>query len=473
MPQKWQPLEFKRKLFTNVQEAVLTRAHAALENCFQNEAEGQTRFPGLKPFATLDGAARVYLDEFKGDLIGVTGDGRVYRVEHDGTPHDVTGTPVAGGRRVIFAETDDEKLFAAGDQIIRLAKDESSGQSTEVLSEDAPLATHVAYIDGYVVAIERESGRFHHSDPGQARVWGALSIFTAESKPDIANAVIISPRREMYITGVDSIEQWERLASGTTPFFRRWATGEGNYAPYTLVTADNGSWVINKLQEFVQFQGQISRPSSDDIGITFEDIDDWSEAWAVLMHVRGQKFILLQIPNATNVHTTKGITALLDYRQQRWYSLYGWDNDLNLPARWPGWSYYRMWNRHFVGGEGKIYELDENTYDNDGEIMRMLGRSGHIDKFGESRCDNIRVRLKRGVVAEGATEPLFCLRAIRDNGKKTRWRRKSLGTAGKKDMVIEFGGMGCAHTWQFEYFVTDAAEVEVVKMEVQMTPLGE
>jgi hypothetical protein len=39
-------------------------------------------------------------------------------------------------------------------------------------------------------------------------------------------------------------------------------------------------------------------------------------------------------------------------------------------------------------------------------------------------------------------------------------------------MWIEFGGFGCAQTWQFEVEVTDNCEVEIVKMQTQLTPLG-
>lgn len=467
MAKKWVEVPINSKLFQNVKEAVLTRASAALENCFQNETGGHSRFPGLKDFTDLAGNAPVYLDEWKGDMVAVSS-GNVWRIDRLGNANNVTGTPVSGGRRATFARTEDELVVAAGGQLIRLA-----GSITEVLSPDAPESTHVGFIDGYVVAIERESGRFYHSIAGQYRVWDPIDVFSAESFPDYANALAVTPRRELLICGVDSIEQYERLPDGDNPFFRRWAVGEGVYAPYTVIVADNGAWTINKAREFVRFAGQISEPAGDDIGITLESVDDWEGAWGSLMHVRGQKFIVLQMPNATTIYDGKGITALYDYRQQRWFNLYGWDSDLGRPCRWPGWSHYSIWNRNFVGGNGKVYELDAKTYDNGGDVQRMLGRTAHLDKWGESRVDNLRIRIKRGVVGSNEGNPQISIRAIRDNNKVTRWRRKGLGLAGNRDMVIEFGGFGCAHTWQFEYFVTDACEVELVKMQAQVTRIGE
>jgi len=64
------------------------------------------------------------------------------------------------------------------------------------------------------------------------------------------------------------------------------------------------------------------------------------------------------------------------------------------------------------------------------------------------------------------------VRANRDNRGFGNFVRKSLGLAGQREMFIEFGGFGCASTWQFEVEVTDNCEVEIVKMQTQLTPLG-
>lgn len=466
MSSEWKDIPINSKLFQNVPETILTNSNAALENCYQAENGAHIRFPGLKDFTALAGVAPVYLHEWKGDLVAVT-NGNVYRVDQSGTATNVTDVPVSGGNYPTFSRTEDELLMAAGGPIIRLA-----GEETEILSKDAPDSTHVGYVDGYVVAVEPHSGRFYHASAGTPRVWDPLDVFAAESKPDDVNALAVTPRRELLICGLDSIEQYERLPSGTTPFFRRWAVGEGVFAPYTMVTADNGAWVVNKEKEFVRFAGQVSEVTSDYINLSLEGIDDWTGAWASLFHTQGQKFIILQMPKATNSYGSKGVTCIFDYRQHRWFNLFGWDDDTGLPARWPGWSYYRMWGREFVGGNGKILEIDANTFTNDGQVQRMLGRTGHIDKWGESRVDNLRIRILRGGAGPNDAEPVISIRAIRDNGKPTRWKSKGLGKAGDRTMNIEFGGFGCAHAWQFEYFVTDACHVELVSMQAQLTRVG-
>lgn len=445
-----------------MQEQVLRSAQAAIENAYVNEAGGHTRFPGLAVVASLGGAGPTYLDEWKGDLVAES-NSRVYRMSRENVVTDVTGAPVNGDGRAVFEETDNELVIAKGGPIVRLA-----GNLTELLAAEAPEATHVAYVDRFLLANEKHTGLFQHSEAGLYREWDALDTFAADGKPDDITSMIVTPYREVILAGPKSVEQFERLTSGNIPFFRRWSVGEGVHAPYTLLAEDQGVWCVNSKLEFVRFTGQQSDPNSDDIGRNLEAIDDWTLAWAVSMSIDGQKFILLQAPFATNSYGTKGVTLVLDYRQKKWFSLYGWDTTAIAPTRWPGWSYKKLWGRNFVGGNGKILELTNSVFTNDGQQQRMLGRTAHIDKWGESRVDDVEIRIKRGLGSHEEA-PVFSLRAKRDNKQWTRWNRKSLGLAGDTDMILNFGPMGWAKTWQFEWECTDNCEVELVAMRAHVT----
>ncbi|MRR49378.1 MAG: hypothetical protein EG825_00445 [Rhodocyclaceae bacterium] len=461
---KWIPVKLE-KLYTNVQESILSKGGAAIENCYSNEMGGFTAFPGLKSFSTLSGNAPTYLHEWRGDLVAVTS-GRFYRISQDGTAGDVTKVPIAGDGRVVFDRTEDELIAAAGGQIIRFA-----GGQTEVLSETAPLSTHAGFIDGYVVAIERDSGRFYHSGAGAYREWDPIDVFSAEGKPDNLNSLLITPFRELILTGLDSIEQFERLPSGDTPFFRRWAVGEGVLAPYTLIAADNGMFAVNRDKEFVRMSGQTSGAASDDIGQSLESIDNWDGAWAARANMVGQKFIFLQMPKATNEYGTEGITFLYDYRNRRWYSLFGWDESAGIPSRWPGWSYYTLWGRHFVGGNGQVWELDKNARTNVGARRRILGRTAHIGMSSPFRVDDVRLIVKRGVAGHDSENPIIRLRAKRDNQTWTRWKEKTLGRIGSNQQELRFGPMGDCDTIQFEWEITQGAEVEISSLDFLATGL--
>lgn len=465
MPE-WKKIDLDQKLVQNVQESVLTRASAAIENAFTNNSGGFSRFPGLVQRLSFGGSGRVYLNSYQNDLIAVCS-GNVYRIDQGLNPDNVTGVPVSGSGRVIFALAEDELLMAAGQQIISFR-----GTDTELLSEDAPTASHVAYINSFVVANEAESGRFFNSASGQSRVWDPVDVFAADGSPDNVTAIVVSPYRELLVCGPESVEQYEGLTSGDAAFARRWSVGEGILAPYTLVSENNGNWAMNNRYEFVQFTGQISRSESDDIGLSFEKVSDWTDAWAAPCNISGQKFIILQIPNTENAYGSKGLTLLHDYRQKRWYNLYGWNSDDGLPARWPGWSYQQLWGRHFVGGEGVLYELSDSVFQNAGGVQRVLFRTAHIDSLGEVEIDNIRLRVKRGVGSHSA-DPQISLRVNRDNKKWTRWRRKSLGKTGDSSMFVEFGPQGSCRSFQVEVEITDSCELELVGMQGLFSRIGD
>lgn len=466
---QWARMPFKEGLFANADESILRVAPAAVENAYANQAGGFSRFPGHRIVQSLPRQGRVYVapEEWRGFQIIATEAGRVYRRGRDGSLQDVTGVPLSGGRRPVFAATEEEMVIAAGGPLIRLASDR-----TEQLSDNAPDSSHVAYVDGYLVAIEPGSGRFWYSEPGQGRVWRDLSVFTAEAKPDDLLACAVTPYRELLLAGPQSIEQFERLNNGSQPFFRRWATGEGLAHPYTLVCDVTGNWGVNGKTEFVRFQAQVSREQSADIAMSLEAVRDWTDAWAAPLSVAGQRFVVLQAPRARTYYDTEGATFLLDYRTKKWSLLYGWDAARGLPARWPAWSVGRAWDRTFLGVEDGIAEVSRDFFDSAGETARCLFRSAHVSDFGPSRIDNMRVRIKRGVGAVEGVEPQLLVRMIRDNKRPTRWKAKGLGLAGDSEMTVYLGGFGNAETWQMEVACTDPVAVEFVEAWIQVERLG-
>ena len=479
MPREWTDVPLGTKLFLNVRESVLSRGLAALENAFVNEAGGHSAFPPMKLIHDFGKPINLYLSDWRGDLIIVDAVGTMHRMARNYAIEDITGIPISGGKRTTFAKTELGLVAAGGERIISLF-----GERTQVLSHDAPLSTHVVYLDGYLIAVEAGSGRFYHSRPGQYSRWDPLSVFTAEGTPDDLTCAIVTPYRELILGGLDSIEQFETFPDGDRPFFRRWATGEGVLAPYTLTHTDNASWVINGEAEWVRFSAQTSQPASADVGTTFEQIDNWDGAWAKRLHTRGQKFLLLQIPKARTPYEGVGLTFIHDYRTGRWASLYAFDENTGLPSLWYGSDIHvmREWGKLLVAGQGKIWEVIQEddiaphfpvaSYGND-VLSRMYGRTGHIPDWGESRIDNLRMRLRRGFLHPRANDEhnKIRLRVNHDEKGFGSTIEKSLGKSGEKKSIVEFGPQGCGHTHQFEYS-TFQSGVELVGVQVQLTPLG-
>lgn len=468
MPQ-WVDLPLNKKLFKNLDEEALTSTFGALENCFVTESNGLSRFPGLSEFVDLEGSeADMFMGRYENDMIAVGRDGQTYRIDSNGTAVKVQGTPVAGGERVSFARSRDGLFMAAGAQIIKY-----NGLKNSVLSNDAPLSSFIGFLDGYLIGVEKDSGRFQHSNINNFDKWDALDTFAVDGSPDNINALLVTPFNELLFAGEESLEQYERYPGGSVPFFRRWAVGDGISEPYTLCFADNAAWGLNNRKEFVRLSGQTSQSVSDDIQkdiedkYSLQDLDSLDNAWAAPCYVKGQKFIVFQSPDATNSYGTKGFTAVFDIRRGQWFEIFGWDAANGVPDLWPGRSVFSLWGKTFVGGQGKIYELRPDTYQNDGAVQRVYCRTAHYDTTGTMRVDGVRLTLKRGV-GSYTFNPKIMFRSKPDNSNWSIWQYRDLGNTGAPDLIVEFGAQGIADTWQFEIVMTDNAAFELRRMQLDV-----
>lgn len=465
----WRTVKITNPVFKNVKETALDPGlNAALENGYINSAGGISRFPQLEPFVDLPGDQYVIVEEWRGDLIGITG-GKFYRVDDEGNQEDITGAFLSGPSRPVVTRTEDELVAAAGGPIVKL-----KGEMTDLLSEDAPEATHVAYSNGYLVANEPGSGRFNYTEPGDYDNWPALNILSAEAKPDNISAIITTEFDELIMAGPLSIEQFDQAPNGSRPFFKRWGLSAGlaEGAEHTIISVDNRIWGLNKEREWVAFSTQLGRIESGDIQNKLENLDDITDMWAAELPIAGHRFQVIQAPHATNSYGTKGVTLLYDYMVKRWYSLYGWDDKKSLPDRWPGWSHKQIGTNHYIGGNGKIYKL--GGHGEGVETQRMIFRSGHYSNKGKRplRINKTRIAARRGYAAAGSAAPVLSMRVNKDNRGFGRWMRKDLGKIGERDMVINFGGLGIADTFQFEIAITDAAELDINSFEILVDNLN-
>ena len=471
MAEQWTPIPLNQPLFANADESSIVGFQTAIENGFINDMGGHTRFPGMVEFATVPDGGRVYLHDWNGSLIAATSKGHTYSFDPAGTMQDRTGALLSGGQRVIFSKSRDSLQMAAGGPILRLRD-----QTTELLSADAPLASHVAWLGNYTLASEINSGRFYHSGAGRDDEWDPLDTYAADGDPDNINAIMVTPFRELMIGGRNSMEQFEQAESGDVPFFRRWSVGEGVGAPYCMVFADNATWSVNKQFELVRASGQTALAASTEIGLILGDADSWEDAWIGgfpdrPLHVAGQKFILMQLPKATNAYGSKGITLLYDYRNKRWHELYGFSLDDGIPVRWPGWSHWPLWTRTFVGGEGKIYEIVNSTFNHGADPARWLVRTSYLTDTNGVVIKNLRLTIKRGMGASD-TESTIAIRCKRDGKPFSNWVRRGLGRAGHSNSQISFGSFGNAQSFQFEIMSTDDVKIELLKAEILIEPVG-
>jgi hypothetical protein len=448
-------IPLQNKVMQNAEESALKRDNAALENAYVNDAGGISRFPCLIDFADINGDAPVTLKAYNGDLIAVT-NGRTFRVDESGNSEEITSAFVNGRGRPIFAVTERDLLMAAGGDIIRYR-----GEKTEILSRQSPKSTHIMYKDGIVISLEPGSGRFSHTAVGVYESWNPMDVFSAEGSPDNISAAIVSDYGELMLAGTDSLELFDTSPDGDKPFYRRYITPNGIIAPYTLTKANNMVWGINNKKNFVSFSSQVGASKSDDIQVTLSNIINFEGAWASEAIISGQGFIILQVPHAINPYGTEGLTLVYDYRKKRWSNLYGWDEEKGLPSRWKGWCIEPCFGKLLVGGNGKIYELSQTSFDSV-DVQRSLWRSGLIRAKGN--LNKLVMHIERGFAERGDDSPVISLRVNKDNRGWGKWVRKPLGKTGQRHIILNYPSFGHAETWQFEIEMTDKGKMEISKL---------
>jgi hypothetical protein len=90
----------------------------------------------------------------------------------------------------------------------------------KVTDTDFPGASVVAFLDGFILAVEPSSGRFWVCEtPYDPTAWNALDFATAEGAPDDLVSLIVD-HREVFLFGRESTEVWYNSGAADFPLER-------------------------------------------------------------------------------------------------------------------------------------------------------------------------------------------------------------------------------------------------------------
>jgi hypothetical protein len=377
----------------NVDEAGLRNNMATCVNCYKDENDAIYRRPGTTLFKDLgEGSQPVdgmhYWDDQ--DKVVVVCNGKVFLLEEDGSLTDRTGDAPAADVRPIFAETADPRVvIATGGRIITMT---SGGNSTYIADGDAPTSvSHVAWIDGYILALRDGTAIFQWSDANDVDTWNALNFATAEALPDKVLAMW-TQWKEITLMGEKSTEVW--WDDGTTPF----SIYDGGYTPlgiaakYSVGKMEGTWWWLERKGKFIKLEGRTPLVVSTPFDKYIQALTTKSDALGDSLEFDGRPFFLLTFP-------TDDVTLAFDYAMNKWFVWGEWSGTAYTRMRWNCSVYAKGWDKWLVGGtDGQIYEVSSSAYDDAGTAIRAQIRSGHIDHgtVQEKRSNNIQLRIIRG-----------------------------------------------------------------------------
>lgn len=380
----------------------------------------------------------------------MTWDAQISKVDSDGANTDYSAS-LGSAVRHIWASDGTRDFVASGGRIIHF----DGATVTNMADADAPTTvTHIAYIDGYLLAITGANNKVYFSNVNDALTWDAIDFFSAAANPDIINALHIR-NGSIYLFGPKTIELWRD--DGETPFSR--ISGgfieEGLSAPYSVIVRDEGLFFLNHNRTFSRVVGtqveHISTPY-DKVIDGFSSVEDCVGDY---FKENGQEFLTYSFAQGNR-------TLAYNLKTQEWSEFGRYRGASASYDRWLGntYCYSPTWNKHIIGSnlEKKLFLLSSEYQTDDGAVIRTAQTTGHIDHGVKKRkrTKEIRLAATRG---QSDTAGTLMLRYKIDNGQWGREVALSLGALGISNQIVKYPHRKIYRSVQYEVSCSDAVPV--------------
>ena len=359
--------------------------------------------PGLRKFASLGFDDKpiqgLYVWEENNNYLYVVCDGFLFEIQDDKADTIVNLGQVLESdtsNRPTFASDDKGNLFIAnGGQIIKY----NGSSAPSAIAEPAPQeVTHVAWVDGYVIANKSGTGRFYWSAVNDPDTWNALWFANAEANPDPLTAIKIV-NNEIHLIGPRSIEIWYNAGdTGAVPF-RRYQGAfveHGCIAPYTALHVNSVLYFFDQHRNLIRMNGRTPEILSEPVALELNRLNQVFDAMLDYINVSGKEFILLTFP-------TEDKTFVYDLSQNIWQGNWCfWNENTAEYSRFllNCYVYSKKWNYRLVGDRtsGTIYLLSSREYTDNNNVIRSLRQTGWIDweKRNHKRTRQLTFKVSRG-----------------------------------------------------------------------------
>jgi hypothetical protein len=428
--------------------------------------------PGLKTFTIIGTSAIRGSHVFGKNLFTVSGN-TLYRVSAGGVTTSV-GTLSSENGPIRFA--DNGNVFMLVDGARGYLWD---GASLELITDngfpgldvngdpvpDEKAPSQVVFLGGYFIFDNpQQPGQFmvstlYATDP--ADMVAALDYATAEADPDglIALAAVGD---QLWLLGENTTERWYH--SGDVLPFSPVGGGRmdrGCAAARSVARAGESLlWLatdrVGRVQVVASSGGNASPVSTPALEFALSGYPSIDDARAYAYHQDGHLFYVLTLPSGD-------ATWVFDLTTNMWHRRAGW--------KAPNWTRHRgdtytfFAGKHLVGdhGSGKLYQIDLNSYTDDGDTIRRE-RTAPVISANGSRIffHGLELELETGIANSTTPNPMVALDWSDDGGHS--WSHDALadlGAVGEYDTPVRFSRLGSARRRNFRLVITDPVKVAI------------
>lgn len=406
-----------------------------------SDRRGCHDFPGLKPGLSASGADRGW------HVMGTT----LYKVSGSSLVQitsayalTVLGV-VAGSDRAIFADDGTNLYLTANSSIYRWNGSTLSTVAQSVVTNPGS----IAYINKQFI-ITGDNGLFATSNVGDGTTYNALNYAEAEVSPDpLFRAYVYS--QLLYLAGSKSVEPWWNSGTGNPPFDRQDSAlmNIGIAGKHAITSTDQYMYWLNDERQFVQAVGSSARNiSSSSISHKVEAYSSVSDCIASTCTFDGQTFIFWAFPAANK-------TLFYSETHNYWGEL---QSDTEYPGdRWYGNAVIRCYDKNLVADyrNGNVYELDLNTYTDNGDTRlrirtipnitgKLINRPGKRITVGGITFDaQVGVGLSTG---QGSNPVIMCEMANDGGHTYAAEQHVSIGAMGDYALPITFDAFSSGYS---------------------------
>lgn len=448
---------------------------ARLIDCGIDELGHIKKRPGLPLMKDLETNAKVdglFWWDKRDVLIAVSG-GNIFKItDQSGTNTNITGDALNSGRPVSFTDLNDSSavntLFMAnGNKIMSY---QNTGVTANLTDATAPVnVTKIDNMNSFLLALQENSAIVHHADAFDPFSWSGNAIQAINKSDDVQSFGVANSA--IFMVGKQTIEFW--VPAGDLPFdVLESATLQfGTIAPNSLVNAA-GAWIwASDNNQIMMYNRGTVRVISDLISDQIRGLGSITDARSMYINFGIRKWYVMTLPTAKR-------TFVYDLGLDKWAEWGDWNQATGVYDVFKGlsYAYAKSWNKHIVGDNktGKLYFLDSNIFQDDGDDIRNLVRTGHISHgtLAEKSSNNVIMRFKRGAGGLSGDEPLLKFRYRDDNSTFSNWITISMGKIGQSIFIAKLTRMGIYRTRQYEISFLGDADFIMIDMQEEYELTG-
>lgn len=350
----------------------------------------------------------------------------------------------------------------------------------QITDADFPVASTVAFIDGYFLVNEVGTRKFYASALNNGFSWDALDFAVKEGYPDLLLGVYVD-HREVWLIGKQTMEVWFDSGNADFPFDRipNAFLEHGCAAVFSFRKIDNTVYWVGvdangKGMVWKASQYSPQRVSTFAVEQAIAGYGDISTTTAYTYQRKGHSFYVLNFPNANT-------TWVFDIATGIWHER-TWTNSQGQQERHRGEDFMEAFGKQLVGDykNGNVYEFDDATYQDNGSTITRFRRAPHIlDNLNRVFFNEFALDAETGVGLDGlelldgdgnVRDPQIMLRWSDDSGhtwSNEHWT--SLGAIGEFRKRVRWLRLGQSRFRVFEVTITDPVQVVIIMAYVDVT----